>query len=195
MFRDGKSDISKFQQELQKYEFIQSKGKKDSKISSNIHPSTLNTSTNCLEQNQKLLSEVPRIDFLHWQMRMYMDTFPVSSQYHNIKTRNESWNLMFHQILNSCTLKHEYPSSTMPKEYKPNKSCAHLLHVDLELVARKCLYLTMFELLNNHYVKHQMSGLSYFIYTVIFQNPIWDIGFQHKLALQNNGRIYTSKLD
>ena len=108
-----------------------------------------------------------------------------------MKSRNEPWNLMFHQILNSCKLKHEFPPSTLPKEYRLNKSCAHLLHVDLEMVARKCLYLTMFESLN----KHHVTGLSYFIYTVIFRNPIWDIGFQHKLALQNNGKMFTTKLD
>ena len=81
MFRDGNSNNTKFQQELQRYEFIRSKGKKDSNVSSDIQMASLTISRKLLEQNQKVLSEVPSIDFLHQQMRMYMDTLPVSSQY------------------------------------------------------------------------------------------------------------------
>ena len=120
-----------------------------------------------------------------------MESLPSSSNCIHRNKTNKSWNLMFYQILRSCKLENEFPPSSLPKSFRLNKSCAYIFHVDLEVVATKCLYLTMFKSLN----KGHVTKVSYFIYLVIFRNPIWDIGFQQKLALQNNGRIYTTKLD
>ena len=56
MFRDGTSYSTKFQQELQKYEYIRSKEKQGVNISSNIKTPTISFSNLPQEPNQNVLT-------------------------------------------------------------------------------------------------------------------------------------------
>ena len=188
MFRDGSYNSTKFQQDLLKHEFMRSKKKLDSGMSK-TETSFQQSLSGHNSDSDSILSEVPSIYHLQSQMQIYMKSLPTEM---NHQDKSKSWNSMFHWILHLCKLEKDFPPTSLPRSYKLNGSCAHVAHVELELVATKSLHLTMFENLKGE----NMSGqICFFINSVIFQNPIWYIGVQHKLALKNDGKIYINKLN
>ena len=94
---------------------------------------------------------------------------------------------MFHNVLNICQLRLEFPPNSLPPTYGKKQSCGHLLHVELDTISTKALYLTMLEKVSgeSREVSFETNESCVFINAVIYKNPVWDLGMQHKLALQN----------
>ncbi len=85
------------------------------------------------------------------------------------------------------------PLSSLPKCYRLGDTCGHILHVRLEDFVTNTLYLTMLEFLTDNAPKYPSSAVSVFVNSVLFQNPIWDLGFQFMYAKQNYDKVYTQK--
>ena len=101
---------------------------------------------------------------------------------------------MFHHIWETCQLQSEFPTEEIPKLYHPNQSYGHMLHVELDSMATKALHLTMLEKVSSNDTSPPSNDSSFFIHASIFRNPVWDLGMQHKLALQNAGGICNIKM-
>ena len=68
---------------------------------------------------------------------------------------------------------------TLPKSYLPGRVCVHLFQADLDHVRYNTIHLTLLELINSRN-DNQREYID-FINAVLFTNPIWDLGLQHKL--------------
>lgn len=79
----------------------------------------------------------------------------------------------------------------LPKCYGPNKSCGHVLQVYLQHVATNTLHLTTFDNLYDDNGEHSSINIAaMFIQTVIFKNPLWDLGLQHQVVQTNDHKLY-----
>ena len=103
-----------------------------------------------------------------------------------------SWNAMFHTILDECHLTSYFDMDTLPKNYLPGRVCGQSLQVDLDHVRYNTMHLTLLELINNKN-DNQREYID-FIDAVLFMNPIWDLGLQHKLMEKNNQKIYQGNI-
>ena len=103
-----------------------------------------------------------------------------------------SWNVMFHTILDECHLTSYFDMDTLPKNYLPGRVCGQSLQVDLDHVRYNTMHLTLLELINNKN-DNQREYID-FIDAVLFTNPIWDLGLQHKLMEKNNQKIYQGNI-
>ena len=134
----------KFQNELNRYEYMRSKENHSANINSTKE--TL-TSLSCLFKDNTYdpttnLVEVPTIQYLKDQVGKFLSL----SQYHLLpESTSNSWNQMFHHVLNICQLKLEFPPNSLPPSYGKKQSCGHLLNVELDTISTKALYLTMLE--------------------------------------------------
>ena len=109
----------------------------------------------------------------------------------------DSWNSLFHQLLQIDDLVEEFPPWVLPRSYGVDKSCGHILQVNLQDVATNTLHLTTLEKLMDKEVNSVYSSINaaaMFIYIIIFQNPIWDIGLQHQLVRQNDEKLFQNDI-
>ena len=124
------------------------------------------------------MTEVPSIQNLKQQVQQLISLEITTFEGSNIN----SWNDRFHRIIKEYNLVDYFPIDTVPPCYKIDKSCGHVLQVDLGLVYTTSLYLTMLETLGERNTVHSSNGASKFIHDVLFTNHIWDIGLQFTLA-------------
>lgn len=111
----------------------------------------------------------------------------------NIIDNKESWNKNVHQLIQLIDLEDKFPPWVSPKCYPANKSCGHVLKVDIQDVATKTLHLTMFEKTSDIVTLPQSVNIAaLFIHLVLFHNPLWDIGLQHQIVKQNVEKVYNT---
>ena len=168
MFRDGSMDTSLFQQKIHTFMCLYSKNKEGSagqskQISSNA-------------KNPATIQEVPTITFLLEQVQKCMMRMNTSF----CPTHKLSWGEMYRSLIDHCDLKDQYPPSSLPKTYAEDKVCSHILHVGLEDTATHAMYLTMLEGSNDSNNTLDSHAPAYFIYCMVLQNPVWDLGLQFK---------------
>ena len=97
-----------------------------------------------------------------------------------------NWNSKFYSLLTKWHLIEEYPPWFLPKCYGVNQICGHVLHVDLSDVALNTLHLTMLEeICNNESRTSQINVAALYIQTILFSNPLWDLGLQHHILKKN----------
>ena len=104
---------------------------------------------------------------------------------------SENWNATFHSMLDQCNLADEYPPWVLPTCYGENKSCGHVLQVDLSDVALNTLHLTVLEEMNDKDSSNShINVAALYIQAVLFGNPIWDLGLQHQILKKNEDKLY-----
>ena len=187
MFRDGSVNSMVFQRDIQIYKHRRSKhygGFLQTSISLKCgdHPS------------------------LHKQGNKKHSTSSLHTLQNTVKTiiqhqckQNEvefktSWNTLFHEIIESCDIVADYSSNTLPQCYKKGNDCGHTEHVNLENTIINTLYLTVLEHLKQQQPVISSNIASSFIHFTIYQNPVWDLGLQHKLLSKNFNKDYSTNL-
>ena len=185
MFRDGSKDSMSFQQQIQIYQHQYSSSNQRLK-SKNSETNETSTNKICLSGSQNI-EEVPDILSLKEMINTYISELDPSY----IKAPTQSWNAMFHKIIGECKLSTFFPINKMPECYKEGKSCGHALHVELIDSARNVFYLTMLESNKNFLPAYYSKTVALFIHSVIFRNPVWDIGLQFLLSKKNGNKINT----
>ena len=106
----------------------------------------------------------------------------------------DNWNSKFHSLLNQCNLVEEYPPRVLPNCYGVNETCGYVLQVDLSNVALNTLHLTVLEEINeNESSSSQINVAALYIQTLLFSNPLWDLGVQHHILKKNEDKLYTNQ--
>ena len=184
MFRDGSMDSMKFQQQIQRYAHMHSLSKQHTQ--KKIDP----TDTKKMKTSTCVLEEVPTIQFLQDCVHKYLSQVNVPD---DILDQNISWNDQFHSLLDLVGLRDDFPPCDLPPCYRQHNSCGHVLQVDLHNIATNTLHLTTFEQTTNEYATlPSVNVASTFIYFVIFQNPLWDIGLQQQIVKQNKKKLHNN---
>ena len=65
--------------------------------------------------------------------------------------------------------------------------------MDLHRATQVTLYFTMKETPYESPITLQQKRSPEFIYSVVYWNPIWDIGFQNSMIKQNSGNIFSTE--
>lgn len=65
--------------------------------------------------------------------------------------------------------------------------------MDLHRTAQDTLYLSMTESPYGSLITLQQKKASEYIYTVIYWNPVWDLGLQNSTIKKNSGHIFSSE--
>ena len=87
-------------------------------------------------------------------------------------------------MLENNNLDNISPPWVFPKFYGVGKNCGHKLEVNLQEVVGNTMHLTMLESLNDIQDNETQSSINtsaIFILSVLFLNPLWDIGLQLQL--------------
>ena len=170
MFRDRSVDTSLFQQKIHTFMCHYSQNKEG-----NVRESK-HTSSDV--QKHAVIQEVPTISFLLEQVQKYMVTMNTSF----CPNHRLPWGEIFYSLVNLCGLKNEFSPSSLPITYTRDKVCGHIFHFGLEETATHAMPLTMLEGskdLENALDSHVPS---FFIYCMVFQNHICDLGLQFKAS-------------
>ena len=131
--------------------------------------------------NKDELMGVPTIDFLCECVEDCMNGLNISVKDF---VPSDSWNSLFHQMLENNNLDNISPPWVFPKFYGVGKNCGHKLEVNLQEVVGNTMHLTMLESLNDIQDNETQSSINtsaIFILLVLFLNPLWDIGLQLQL--------------
>ena len=88
----------------------------------------------------------------------------------------------------------DYPYNTLPECYKKGNDCGHSEHVNLENTTINTLYLTILEHFKQKEPDISSNVASSFIHYTIYQNPVWDLGLQHKLLCRNFNKDYSTNI-
>ncbi len=146
MFWDGSINSMEFQNRIQFFSYVHSSEHEKNKgvqLTLNATPEIV---------TNKELSEVPTIEHLQQYVHEYMIHLKIPVD--DFKS-TDSWNSQFHEnMLQLDNLKEEYTPWVLPKCYGVNKSCGHVLQVDLQHAATNKLHLTTFENLYNDNALH-----------------------------------------
>ena len=67
------------------------------------------------------------------------------------------------------------------------------LHVELDEAATKTLHLTMLDSLSDNDISYSRKVASLFIHSIVYKNPIWDMGLQFTLAKRNSEKSHKNK--
>ena len=174
MIRDGSSDCVTFQCDVKLHAHTYKRKK---------------TNIPTLGETKKIdcIQEVPNIDKLRDTVGSYM----VGLNPNLLKASDKSWNGIFQHVLTLCGMENIFPLSELPECYKPGDSCGHLLHVELDDSASNTLQLTMLESTADKSSSHSLEVASAFIYSMIFHNPIWDLGLQFAVAKKNAEKLFS----
>ena len=105
------------------------------------------------------------------------------------------WNAMFWSILDTCNLKLEFSSCSLPSSYWETQICGHILHVGLEDTSTNTMYLTMLELSKDPTTLYNSHVPALFIYCTVLNNPVWDLGLQFLLPKTNNDKAFTCEVE
>lgn len=116
MFRGGKMCSILFQEKIISHKFMRSISKKK-----------------VLEKDQSQseslpMEQVPTLKILEKSLE---DNIQRVKSHINNRLRKVSWNELFHEIINTCNIAEEYPSTSLPFSYQDGNNCGHVLHVDL----------------------------------------------------------------
>ena len=187
-FRDGSVNSMDFQNKIHMFRYLHTSQKEKPK--SIESPSQV--TSHMIKTSE--LSEVPTIKFLKKCVKDCIDKLKVPVK--DLIT-TDSWHSQFHRVLENDDLTEEFPPWVLPSCYGPEKSCSHILHVDLQDVATNTLHLTTLENISldssdNNYSPVNVAAT--FIFSVIFHNPIWDIGLQHQLIKSNDDKLFKSDI-
>ena len=192
MFREYTSiDSMLFQQNIHAWKYQHSKYHTEkiptclstSKKQKINHNSSIGTNTK--------LEEVPNIQNLKQQVDKLIHI--QLHQFNNLEFI--PWNKRFHHIVEKCDLQSSFSLNSLPTCYKVDSSCGHVFQVQLKDAFTNSLYLTMLESLDTETLSYTSIEASKFIQTVLFTNPIWDLGLQFTLATKKVGILYSSKLN
>ena len=84
--------------------------------------------------------ELPTIQFLEESVGEYLSGLNVHI---DVLSQNLTWNHQFHSLLELVNLQDDFPPCALLKCYRQNKSCGHVLQVDLHNIATNTLYLML----------------------------------------------------
>ena len=187
MFRDGSVNSMVFQRDIQIYKHWRSKSFWG------------NLQTTISLKHGDTLTPFSQVNNKHSTYSIYILQNSVKTIIQQTHTQNDidvtsSWNSLFHGIVESCNLVSEYPLDTLWQCYQKGNDCGHTEHVNLENTTINTLYLTILEHLKQHDPNISSNIASLFIHFTIYQNPVWDLGLQHKLLSQNFNKDYSSNL-
>ena len=192
MFRDGSVNSMEFQNRIQNIRHLHSSSTKSKCSPSKNKPMchhNIPINPHSRIHNEEL-TEVPTIEFLQDCVNDCMNKLDIPLR---DLIEIKSWNSQFHEILELTNMKDEFPPSVLPRCYGIGKSCGHILQCNLQEVATNTMHLTMYEMMNDISDTHSTVNISaMFILTVIFRNPLWDIGLQHELVKKNDDKLYGS---
>ena len=136
VFRDGSINSMEFQTKIQSFRQLHSSTKK------HRTPHHITPTIPLAMVNNEEMRDVPTIQFLQNCVNDCMNQLEMPVQdFVNI----QSWNSQFHEILELDNLKEEFPLQVLPKCYGLEKSCGHVLQVNLQEVATNTMHLTMFK--------------------------------------------------
>ena len=188
MFRDGSVDSMVFQRDIQIYK----------QYWSTNSGGFLRTSISLKRGNSLCL--LAQVKDKHSTSSLQTLQNAVKTIIQDQHTQNEvdiktSWNTLFHQIIESCKIVSDYPSNTLPQCYQKGNDCGHTEHVNLENTTINTLYLTVLEHLKQQQSVISSNIASSFIHFIIYQNPVWDLGLQHKLLSRNFNKDYSTNLE
>ena len=99
------------------------------------------------------------------------------------------WNELFHKGIELCSLQSYYEKGHLLKSYKKDSSCGHILHSNFEETKKQTINLTILESYKED-KERERSNLSLFIDSVLYQNPVWDLGLQFDLIQTNKNNIF-----
>ena len=135
MFRDSSMDSMEFQHKIQMFRQLHSSHKPSTNCQRGTHVTTL-------AQTNKELMEVPTIEFLRECVEDCMRglQIPVTNY-----VPNDSWNALFHRMLEEDNLDDEFPPWVLPNCDSVGKNYGHILQVNLQEVAENTMHLTMLE--------------------------------------------------
>lgn len=178
MFRGGEMCSILFQEKIISHKFMRSISKKK-----------------VLEKDQSQseslpMEQVPTLKILEKSLE---DNIQRVKSHINNRLRKVSWNELFHEIINTCNIAEEYPSTSLPFSYQDGNNCGHVLHVDLHRATQDTLYLTMTETPYGSPITLQQKQSPEFIYSVVYWNPIWDLGLQNSMIKKNSGNIFSTE--
>lgn len=141
--------------------------------------------TSCDVKKPGVIQEIPTITFLLEQVQKCMMTMNTSfCPMHRL-----SWGGFFSSLVDLCGFKNQFPPSSLPITNPRDKMCGHILHVGIEDTATHPTHLTMLEGSKDSENVLDSHIPAFFIYCMILQNPIWDLGLQCK----SSNDIHTKK--
>ena len=83
----------------------------------------------------------------------------------------------------------------MPSCYTKEKTCGHILKVNLDKAATNTLYISVLDNISDaKSYQLPISVAALFIQSVVYENPLWDIGLQHKIIDTNPQEIFNGEL-
>ena len=188
MFRDGSVDNMIFQRDIQIYRHQRSKYLKTT-LKTNISLANDGSTIPCSKSDDVYCT--PSTCNLETTVKRIVQQ---AHQRNEIDSRISSWNSLFHEIIELCDITTKYPLDRLPECYKKGNDCGHVEHVNLENSTIKTLYLTILDHLNKPENKVSSNTASYFVHYVIYHNPVWDLGLQHKLLSKNYNKDYSTSL-
>ena len=187
MFRDGSDDSMVFQKDIQIYKHQRSKNS-NGLLKTSI--SLTNVYTPGLFTQASSQDSTPSVRTLQNTVKTIIQQHHVQNEV-DVKT---SWNTLFHEIIEACNLVSDYPYDTLPECYKKGNDCGHSEHVNLENTTINTLYLTILEHFKQKEPEISSNVASSFIHYTIYQNPVWDLGLQHKLLCRNFNKDYSTNI-
>ena len=163
MFHDKSMDSILFQQKIHQFRFIHSCNKQTQWKQLN------NINTNKRSFDRNILQEVPSINYLREQVKLFTDGLNITQK----NKQPESWNSMFHQICSLCNLEYEFPPWAIPSCYSKHQICEHIQQVNLDKAATNSLYLAALDNMSNSTSTHfPLSVAAMFIQSVVYENPV-----------------------
>ena len=186
MFRDGSMDSMEFQKKIQFFRHIHTSER-------SVLVDIPSKASNLLKTPSSIeLREVPTIEYLKECVQKCMSGLKICM---NKFTCDDDWNSKFHSLLRNCDMVDEFPPWSLQSCYHHNGTCGHILQVNLMDVALNTLQLTMLETIDDSENTHSQTNIAaLFIQTVLFSNPLWDIGLQHNILKKNEDKMYTNDL-
>ena len=83
----------------------------------------------------------------------------------------------------------------MPSCYSKHQTCGHIQQINLDKAATNSLYLTTLDNMSNSTSTHfPLSVAAMFIQSVVYENPVWDIGLQHQIIKNNTNKLFNMEI-
>jgi len=182
MFRDRTCDSMLFQQTIHINKYNRSKHKRvrvDDSEGNTKPPSS---------KSKLTLEEVPSIQ----NLKEHVEELIIHEENDFDTSTFISWNLRFHQIIQKSNLQDYFQLKSLPPCYEVGSSCGHVFQIDLRQAFTNSLYLTMLDNLDQEISHYTSKVASKFIHSILFTNPLWDLGLQFSLARKKVGVLYRS---
>ena len=189
MFRDGSVDNMVFQRDIQIYRHQRTK------FSQKLLQTSILLTHRDNDCSPSQLSDKESTPSLNTIQSTVKTIVQQCRKKNRVDVKSSSWNSMFHEIIECCDISSNYPPNSLPQSYEKGNDCGHTEHVNLENTIINTLFLTVLEHIKGHADNDSSyNTASSFINFTIYQNPVWDLGLQHKLLCRNFNKDYSANL-